>query len=44
MVPLGRLGDVKSDVGAAAAWLLGADSSYLTAQTLWIAGGWGLTR
>jgi len=42
--PMGRVGDVKTDIGAAAAWLLGDDSTYLTAQTLMVAGGAGVTR
>jgi NAD(P)-dependent dehydrogenase (short-subunit alcohol dehydrogenase family) len=42
--PMGRIGDVKTDIGATAAWLLGDDSTYLTAQTLMVAGGAGVTR
>jgi hypothetical protein len=41
---MGRIGDVKTDIGATAAWLLGDDCTYLTAQTLMVAGGAGATR
>lgn len=38
-VPLGRLGDAETDIGAAVAFLAGPDSSYLTGQTMVIDGG-----
>lgn len=38
-VPLGRLGDSETDIGAAVAFLAGPDSSYLTGQTMVIDGG-----
>ena len=38
-VPLGRLGDPETDVGAAVAFLAGPDSSFLTGQTMVVDGG-----
>jgi NAD(P)-dependent dehydrogenase (short-subunit alcohol dehydrogenase family) len=38
-IPLGRLGDPETDIGAAVAFLAGPDSSYLTGQTMVIDGG-----
>jgi 3-oxoacyl-[acyl-carrier protein] reductase len=36
---LGRLGDCETDIGRAAAFLLGSDSAYVTGQTLVLTGG-----
>jgi 3-oxoacyl-[acyl-carrier protein] reductase len=38
-VPLGRVGDPETDVGAAVAMLLGQEAGYVTGQTLGIDGG-----
>ena len=38
-VPLGRVGDAETDVGAAVAFLVGPDAGYITGQTLGIDGG-----
>lgn len=38
-VPLGRLGDAETDIGAAVAFLAGPDSKYVTGQTLVVDGG-----
>ena len=38
-VPLGRVGDAETDVGAGVVLLLGAEASYITGQTLGIDGG-----
>lgn len=38
-VPLGRVGDPETDVGAAVAFLVGPDAHYITGQTLGIDGG-----
>lgn len=38
-VPLGRLGDCETDIGAAVAFLAGPDAGYLTGQTLVVDGG-----
>jgi 3-oxoacyl-[acyl-carrier protein] reductase len=38
-VPLGRVGDPETDVGAAVAFLLGPDAAYITGQTIGIDGG-----
>lgn len=38
-VPLRRIGDVHTDIGAVVAFLLGDDADLLTGQTLFIDGG-----
>ena len=38
-VPLGRLGDPETDIGAAVAFLVGPDSSYVSGQTMVVDGG-----
>ena len=38
-VPLGRLGDVASDIGPVVGFLLSDESSYVTAQTIMVDGG-----
>ena len=38
-IPLGRLGDPETDIGAAVAFLAGPDSSYVTGQTMVVDGG-----
>lgn len=43
-VPMKRIGDVRSDVGALAAFLLSTDASFITAQTIHIDGGIGCFR
>lgn len=37
--PLGRIGDIETDIGAAAAYLASDDASYVTGQTLIVDGG-----
>jgi len=43
-VPLKRIGDTENDVGALVSFLLGDDSTYLTAQSIYVAGGAGVFR
>jgi NAD(P)-dependent dehydrogenase (short-subunit alcohol dehydrogenase family) len=43
-VPLGRIGDTRTDVGALVAFLISDDATYLTGQTIMIDGGWGMHR
>lgn len=43
-VPLKRIGDTEKDVGALVSFLLGDDSTYLTAQSIHVAGGSGVFR
>lgn len=43
-VPLQRIGDAEKDVGALVSFLLGDDSTYLTAQSIYVAGGSGVYR
>ncbi|RXZ68059.1 SDR family NAD(P)-dependent oxidoreductase [Agromyces albus] len=43
-VPLKRVGDTEKDVGALVSFLLGDDSTYLTAQSIYVAGGSGVFR
>jgi NAD(P)-dependent dehydrogenase (short-subunit alcohol dehydrogenase family) len=38
-VPMGRIGDVRDDIGAMVAFLAGDESTYLTGQTLRVDGG-----
>lgn len=38
-VPLGRLGDVGSDIGPVVCFLLSDESSFVTAQTIMVDGG-----
>ena len=38
-VPMGRVGDPKTDVGVAVAFLVGPDARFVTGQTLGIDGG-----
>jgi NAD(P)-dependent dehydrogenase (short-subunit alcohol dehydrogenase family) len=43
-VPMKRIGDVRTDVGALAAFLLSTDASFITAQTIHVDGGIGVFR
>jgi len=43
-VPLQRIGDVRSDVGALVAFLLSTDATFITAQTINVDGGLGTYR
>lgn len=43
-VPMKRIGDVRTDVGALVAFLLGGDSSFITGQTIHVDGGIGCFR
>ena len=43
-VPMKRIGDVRTDVGALAAFLLSSDASFITAQTIHVDGGIGCFR
>jgi NAD(P)-dependent dehydrogenase (short-subunit alcohol dehydrogenase family) len=43
-VPLKRIGDVRTDVGALAAFLLGSDATFITGQTINVDGGIGVFR
>lgn len=43
-VPMQRIGDVRTDVGALAAFLLSDDASFITAQTIHVDGGIGCFR
>jgi NAD(P)-dependent dehydrogenase (short-subunit alcohol dehydrogenase family) len=43
-VPMKRIGDVRTDVGALVAFLLSTDGSFITAQTIHIDGGIGCFR
>lgn len=43
-VPLQRVGDTHTDIGATVAFLIGPDASYLTAQTIHLDGGTGTYR
>jgi NAD(P)-dependent dehydrogenase (short-subunit alcohol dehydrogenase family) len=43
-VPLQRIGDPRTDVGALVAFLLGDDASFITAQTIHVDGGTGSFR
>ena len=43
-VPLQRVGDVRTDIGALIAFLIGDDSTYITAQTIFVDGGLGTLR
>lgn len=43
-VPLKRIGDPETDVGALVSFLLGDDSTYITAQSIFVAGGSGVFR
>ena len=43
-VPLRRIGDTEKDVGAVVSFLLGDDSTYLTAESIQVAGGAGVYR
>ncbi len=43
-VPMKRIGDVRSDVGALVAFLLGSDATFITGQTIHIDGGIGCFR
>lgn len=43
-IPLGRIGDTEKDVGAVVSFLLGDDSTYLSAQSIYISGGAGVFR
>ena len=43
-IPLQRVGDTHDDIGAMVAFLVGADGSYLTAQTIHVDGGMGTFR
>lgn len=43
-VPLRRVGRTEEDIGAAVAFLVGADGGYLTGQTIHVDGGMGVYR
>ncbi|WP_461171109.1 SDR family NAD(P)-dependent oxidoreductase [Arthrobacter sp. Z1-15] len=43
-VPLKRIGDAEKDVGALVSFLLSDDATYLTAQSIFVAGGSGVSR
>ncbi|AQT82580.1 oxidoreductase [Mycolicibacterium litorale] len=43
-IPLRRIGDTHTDIGAMVAFLVSADASYLTAQTIHVDGGTGTFR
>jgi NAD(P)-dependent dehydrogenase (short-subunit alcohol dehydrogenase family) len=43
-VPLQRIGDPRTDVGALVAFLLSDDASFITAQTIHVDGGTGSFR
>lgn len=43
-VPLQRIGDVRTDIGAAVAFLLSNDASFITGQTINVDGGIGVFR
>lgn len=43
-VPLRRVGDVRTDIGALIAFLIGDESTYITAQTIFVDGGLGTFR
>jgi NAD(P)-dependent dehydrogenase (short-subunit alcohol dehydrogenase family) len=43
-VPLQRIGDTRTDVGALVAFLVSDDATYITGQTIMIDGGWGMHR
>jgi NAD(P)-dependent dehydrogenase (short-subunit alcohol dehydrogenase family) len=43
-IPLHRIGDTHSDIGAMVAFLVGPDASYMTAQTIHVDGGMGTFR
>ena len=43
-VPMKRIGDVRTDVGALVAFLLGTDATFITGQTIHIDGGIGSFR
>ena len=43
-VPLRRIGDVRTDVGAVVCFLVGDDADYLTGQTIFVDGGYQSVR
>ena len=43
-VPMKRIGDVRSDVGALVSFLLGTDATFITGQTIHVDGGIGCFR
>lgn len=43
-VPLGRVGDPRTDVGALVGFLLSDDAAFITAQTIFVDGGMGTFR
>jgi NAD(P)-dependent dehydrogenase (short-subunit alcohol dehydrogenase family) len=43
-IPMQRIGDVRTDVGALVAFLLGSDATFITGQTIHVDGGAGCFR
>jgi NAD(P)-dependent dehydrogenase (short-subunit alcohol dehydrogenase family) len=43
-VPMQRIGDTRTDIGALVAFLASDDATYITGQTIMIDGGWGMHR
>src|SRR5690625_3094499 len=43
-IPMGRLGDLEKDIGAAAIFLASTDSDYITGQTIMVDGGATMLR
>ncbi len=43
-VPMHRIGDTRTDIGALVAFLSSDEATYITGQTIMIDGGWGMHR
>jgi NAD(P)-dependent dehydrogenase (short-subunit alcohol dehydrogenase family) len=43
-IPMKRIGDVRTDVGALVSFLLGSDATFITGQTIHVDGGIGCFR